>query len=324
MGADSTNTADLLFAVDNLRFDTGEFDAGLDQPQGLDLDRTCSCPEPPSCIAAKDGGVLACDGPNGRDNVVGPLLANITAIAPALNPTFIYDRIHSGIFSILVSIQKWNGTPDDPDMLVSFRMALHIDAEGSDGGRPTPKFDGTDVWAVDPGSIVGGESGIDQDCHDVPCLGVGTDFTAYMRDGVLVANFASVPLVMNTAAGRVTLPFTDATLTARISGVDGQRRIAGELAGRFPTSQVLLIAVVLTDPTTHKPICASPVAYSIFKKSVCEAADLAMDPANDHKQQPCDALSAALNFTGVPAEMGHIRKANPDPSECPGFADTCR
>ncbi|MDF2697193.1 MAG: hypothetical protein K0S65_5576, partial [Labilithrix sp.] len=103
-GGDGASVGDLFFAVEDLRVDTGEFDAGLPRPQSLDLDRTCSCLEPPSCLPPPDAGAPVCDGPDGRDNVTGPLLGNLALVLPALEPTFLTKRIHEGVYGVLFSV----------------------------------------------------------------------------------------------------------------------------------------------------------------------------------------------------------------------------
>lgn len=319
-GGDGPSVADLVFAVDALRIDTGDFDAGLPKPEGVDLDGTCSCLEPPSCVAPPDAAP-ACDGPGGRDNVSGPLLGTLALLLPALEPTFLTQRIRQGVYGVLLSVQKWNGEPNDPDVVVSLRMSVGVQPTGDDGGAP--RFDGNDVWDIDPASIVAGDSLVGQDCDAIGCIGLGSDVRAYVRDGVLVARFEQLPFTVSVGAGRLVLPFVGTVLTARITRDGGVHRIAGELAGRWRTADILAGSAAIREPLTGSSLCENAETYGYFKRSVCSSADLAANPADDRTGAPCTALSEAVAFSGSPAKLGKVRELVQEPVDCPGFQDTC-
>ncbi|MBX3214120.1 MAG: hypothetical protein KF850_18950 [Labilithrix sp.] len=319
-GGDGPSVADLVFAVDALRIDTGDFDAGLSKPASIDLDRTCSCLEPPSCVAPPDAAPI-CDGPDGRDNVSGPLLGTLAVLLPALEPTFLTERIRQGVYGVILSVQKWNGEPNDPDVVVSLRMSVGIQQAGEDGGAP--RFDGTDVWDIDPASIVAGGSLVGQDCDVVGCIGLASDVAAYARDGVLVARFEQLPFTVSVGPGRLVLPFVGAVLTARVTREGGGYRIAGELAGRWRADDILAGSAAIREPLTGSSLCKNAETYGYFKRSVCASVDLAGDPAEDRTGAPCAALSEAIAFRGSPAKLGKVRELVQEPGDCPGFQDTC-
>ncbi len=326
-GDDSPSVPDLLFAAEDLRLDTGEAPAGLPRPEGLDLDRTCSCVEPPSCLPPADAGAPVCDGPDGRDNVAGGLLGTLGLIVPVLEPSVITNRIKEGGYSVLVSVQKWNGQPNDPEVVVTLRMSTGMaERVEADGGIVTkPRFDGNDVWEVDPGSIVSGDTLVDQDCNVVGCLGLGNDLRGYVRDGVLVANFETIPFSVTIPKGRLVFPFVNAVLTARITQDGGRYVIAGEIAGRWSTESILAGFYQFRDPITEVPLCQNAETYALFKRTVCSSADLAATAAQDRTGAPCTSLSEAIRFVGSPAKVGKVRSATVLPSECPELQlqDSC-
>lgn len=322
-----SSVAGLLFAIDNLRIDTGDVDAGLAKPESLDLDQTCSCLEPPSCIPRPNTGIPSCDGPGGRDNVAGSLLGGLSTLVPEIAPRALESRIHEGAFSILIAIEEWNGFEVDAKVTVNVRTSNGLDTEWqTDSGAPSPpNFDGNDVWSVDPGSIVGGDSLVGKDCNVASCPGIGNDVDAYVRDGVLVARFDNLPLSIGIAKGRILLPLAGAVLTARLTkGENDTYRIAGEIAGRLGTDRLLSLASVFHDPSTTQSLCVNPTSYAAFKKAVCDSADLAAVPVRDRTGTPCEALSESVRFTGVPAKVGTVRNAEKTSSDCPSFTDTCR
>jgi hypothetical protein len=255
--------------------------------------------------------------------VTGPLLATLSLLVPGLEPTFIRDRIRDGSYGIIVSVQSWNGQPNDPNVLVSLRMAVGTEND-PDGGDVRPKFDGNDVWTIDPGSIVAGETLVGMDCKDVGCVGLATDINAYVSNGVLVASFESLPLALTVGSGRLDIPFVGAVIVAQLTQGPGGYRLAGEIAGRWPADRLLAAAGAIRDPVTKTSLCNNAQSYNLFKRSVCTSVDLAVMPSRDRTGAPCEAMSEAIRFTASQAKVGKVRLVVQEPSDCPGFTDTCR
>jgi len=318
---DSTNGPVVVFALDDLRFETGEFDAGLGKPAGLDIDRTCTCPGPESCVPPPSNEPRACDGDGGRDNAIGPLLATLATLVEAFRPDAIRGQIQAGAFTSLVTVQGWNGTPNDPQVIVSVRHSAGIEGIQNDGGRTRPRFDGTDAWTVDPSSILDGDALIGESCEDKECVPLHLDARAYVRDDVLVAHF-DVPIRAETKAGRLSLEFVAATLTAQILRDGGNLRLRGEVAGRWIAERVLATLPAVRG-LFGKSLCGDDAVYKEMKKVVCASVDVAGDPAQDNKGAPCTALSDAVSFSGSPARLGTVYRPPIDPTDCPGFVDTC-
>jgi hypothetical protein len=320
-GADLGTVPDVLLAVDQMRVDTGDFDAGLPKPLSYDLDHTCPCVEKPSCVPI-DASIACPSNPDGRDNVSGPLLGDLSALVPGIQPSYLIKRIHEGIYTILFLIQQWNGTPNDPHVVVMARMSPGLNRR-SDSGVFVPNFDGNDVWDVDENSIVEGDQLVNQDCNAVACIGQ-VDLTAYVTNGVLVARFDSIPLTLSTANGPLTLPFANAVVTGELSKDGSIYRLKnGQMAGRLPVTKLLAAATALQDPVTLRSLCPSDPSYALFKGSVCAAADLASDSAKDGTNAPCDALSEAVALTALSARVGVVRGVVQQQGDCPAVVDSC-
>lgn len=330
---DGPNTPPLVFAFEGVRFDTGEQEGGPPKPQGLDLDQTCTCPdsklEPESCVAPDAAGkARPCDGTDGRDNAAGPLLAAAASTGKGLGPAAFDTQIKNGVFDVLVTLQGWNGLPDDPAVIVGFQLSGGTEGTQTDAGRQRPRFDGTDVWTVTPESVLGGGDLVGTDCRTVPttCLATKADANAYVRDGVLVAR-ADLGLPVLTDTSAFVIELLAATVTARITKDGDHHRIVGEIAGRWPIERLLPTLARIPNPLNPgHALCASDSGlqiYGVVKKSACEALDLMANPALDRSNARCDALSNAISFTGVTATVGTIVAASRAANECEGFADSC-
>jgi hypothetical protein len=319
-GGDGASLPTLIFAAEDLRADTGEKDAGLPKPDSLDLDRTCTCLEPPSCVAPPDAGAALCE-PDGRDNVAGAMLGTLSTILPVIEPAAFTKRIREGVYTMLLSLQSWNGQPNDPSVVVGVRVSVGLSRP--EAGEVLPKFDGNDVWDVDPGSLVQGDALAGKRCDEVGCVAIASDVKAYVRDGQLVAHFDRVPLALSMGSGRLNIPFIGGVLLARITNDGNGYRVSGEVAGRWTTADILASAYAIRDPVTNKSLCANPEGYAFFKDGVCSAADLAATPAQDRTGAPCAALSEAVRFVASPAKLGIVRQVTQEPSDCPPVMDKC-
>lgn len=314
----------LVFAADDLRVENADApDGALAPPKGLDLDQSCGCEEKtPSCVPIIEGGVPSCDDEQGRDNEAARQLATLAAFYPDFRPTYLRSRIWEGAFSFVFRLEKWNGKANDSEVAVGVMPAVGLTRPAVGQARPLPAWDGEDSWDIDPGALSGGDKLLGADCNKpgTNCIPLALDTTAYVRDFTLVAHFRAAQLNINSGGGSFKLPFTDATLIARISGSAPDYVLAGEMVGRFPSDRLLSLAA--TASLSGESLCNTE-GYEVFKLELCRAADIALDPADDNKGKPCNALSAAMAFTAKPARIGQVRAAGEQPSQCPNFQDTC-
>lgn len=326
LAEDGPSVANLTFAIDDLRFDTGPDPSVLPTPFGLDLDRTCTCPEAPSCTPRSDASA-ACDFDGGRDNVAGQLFYDVLTVTNRgdAGPLLVLrEQIRRGLFTALFLVQGWNGKDDDPSVVVSVVQSTGA-AEDDDGGRIEPRFEGNDVWKADPLSLAGGENIAGNDCRSVPCVALALDSKAYVSGGTLVSNLDGVQLRLRTGSGALVVDFIGATLVARITQAGGGYRLQGEVAGRWPTDRILSSLSGVRDPIANKSLCppGNTTTYDLVKRRVCDSADLALDPIRDRSSVTCSALSASITFSAVPAVLGKVESLVQDPTDCPGFTDSC-
>lgn len=330
---DAPNIPGLLFAFDAIRFDTDEQDGGLPKPRGLDLDKTCTCDDPKlegeSCVPPDSGDKRVCDGVDGRDNAAGSLLSTASVAGKGLGPAAFQKKIDSGVFNVLVTVDGWNGLPDDPSVVVGYALSNGLEGTQNEAGAPAPpKFDGTDVWTVAPVSVLGGAGLIGVDCRLKPanCVPLKLDTTAYVRDSMLVAHL-DVSLPLDSASGAFQIEFVGATTVAKITKEGDHYRVVGELVGRWPIQRILPSLARLPNPiSSGKPLCATDAGleiYQLIKKSACAGVDLAANPAADRTSARCDALSNAITFSSVTAAAGTIYQPEGGPAECADFTDSC-
>jgi hypothetical protein len=307
------------FAVEDLRIDTIARDAGLAPPEGHDLDRTCTCSSDAggSCTGPAS---KTCDGPRGQDNALGEIFNQLPSLFPSLE---LGDLIRRGAFTALIDVEQWNGEDEDPEVTVAMRMSQGLESH-IDGGEVRAQFDGTDVWTVDPGTILSGTSEIGVDCAapgPTPCVPLHHDIKAYVTGGMLYAH-VDVPFAVSTASGRLVLDMRGGALIGKLSKAGAAYRLDAELVGRIPASSFLPSLAAIRHPETGKSLC-DDISYGILKSSLCASLDIASDPDKDGQGAPCDALSASIRFTAGPARIGHVFQSDQASSDCSAFTDHC-
>ena len=329
---DGPSRPSIVFAFDGVRFDNGAEDSGLPRPEGLDLDRSCTCAdpklEPESCVPPDSGAPRPCDGVDGRDNAAGPLLAAASASGNAFGTAAFQTQVRSGAFNLITTVSSWNGLPDDPSVIVGLQLSGGLEGSQTDAGRGRPRFDGTDVWTVTPGSVLGGADLVGKDCRNVitSCIAAKSDTNAYVSGGVLVAHLdVALPIVTNNSS--FTIECVAATVTARLVPTANGYRSTGEIDGRWPIDRLLPSLARIPNPITPgRPLCATDSGlelYGLIKKNACEGVDLTANPSLDRTGAPCDAISNAISFTAVSAAIGTVYEPPNSNSDCQDFYDTC-
>jgi len=336
---DSLPNTDVLFAFESVRIDTRPGDAGLPAAQGLDQDDRCTCPEPRSCTPP-DAATTQCDGENGRDNALGIMFNTLGDLVRELRDDFATQRIGLGEYNILLDVTEWNGTGEDPNVVVAILSSEGFDSSDAGSSRVLPAFDGTDVWTLSPRSLFDGDLAIGRDCRlpESVCavtptrIARGDDGRALVTGGVLVARFSAAPLLVNTSYGPLVLDLIEPTIVARIeprSLPDGGVRhlLRGEMSGVWPADRVLRAVADLesfrADAGQPSRLCVDPTLSAILKSIVCASADL---PATGAPPQArCNALSAAFTFTaGETVRPSRVyRGLDRDAAPCPPLTDDC-
>jgi hypothetical protein len=337
---DLPESTDVFFAFESIRIDTRPGVVGLNAPQGLDLDDRCTCPEPASCVPW-DARASQCDFDGGRDNGLGSLFNTLgSLVGPELENDFATKRIATGEFTFMVDLKQWNGTDNDPSVVVDFLGSEGYDTTDAGSRRASPAFDGNDVWTVSARSIQDGNNALGKDCRnsrEVFCFPVlsrradGAQGNAWVSNGVLVARFEDAPVLAATAKGPINFDINRPTLVARIERTDGGRYfLRGEVTGYWAAERVLRSLADLEDfsstPDGGGPrsrLCTNVLLYSLLKSQVCINVDL--PPPLAPADAPCNVLSSAFAFTaGQTVRPSRVyRGLESDAAACPTIRDDC-
>jgi hypothetical protein len=280
---------------------------------GFDLDHTCTCPGPETCVPAANAP-QHCDDSEGRDNAGGALIQQYSQLSSAFDVDKINTNIQKGLTGMLMRVTKWNGTPNDGQ--VTFDVFVSTGTALDDGGaNPVPKRDGTDQWAVDPTSVVG---------TSPPYVAVNEDSAAYVAGGVLVAN-ASFPFSVGSQYGTNFLRLDGAIISGAITSTQYGYSLAGVLTGRWDTRNLLTGMQAAKDPfNPGQYLCGTDLTYVAFKSSICRASDITHSPNLDNTNAACDALSTAVGYVTDPAQLGPLVVGAPASTPCGAtYSDQC-
>lgn len=299
---DGRDIGQLVTAVTQLHV-VGPINEG--RSQGFDLDQLCTCPEAPSCVGAMPGA--PCDVPEtGVDNAGENLFRTLAGAGVSLDDTGLLTGIQQGQYGVVIRIEGYDGERDDPSVKVAFFNAVTVNGDGG-----VPRNDGTDSWTLDTESLLDNR--------------FPTYFSsrAYVSGGILVADFVRLVLRARIPSAPkrfslVQLELQSAHLVARIGPrtAKGASLEEGTIAGRTPAAAILAQGM-------RSGACRDSGAYEALKPLVCASRDLALDPARDGRDQPCDALSLAVGFAADPALVAPGSASRTDDMPCPMVADDC-
>jgi hypothetical protein len=299
---------DLTFAANSL--DLGvRFDGGDPPLVGYDLDGLCTCPDDPSC-APVDPDDMHCDQPGGRDTAINGVFETFAVLSGGtFDPTAYSAQVQAGTNGLLVRVQNYDGSPNDTHVAVS--VYLSTGTVAPDGGVAVPRWDGTDMWALDSESVVTNAGG-------TSAFPVHFDVDAYVANHVLVAK-TDFPILLyaGPATGTAILDGTDMVLTATLTALDegGYALADGMIAGRVPVARVPLgMSGVISGDAGF--ICPGSSEYDALKLDVCRAADLPSAVGAVDAAATCDALGFGIAFAAVEASMGPIATRTPSGSPC--------
>ncbi len=313
---DVADGGELTFVVSYLDFTSHVGDAG--PLRGYDLDRSCTCPEEPSCTSPKQ----QCDDSTGRDNVGGVQLENFVSFAPTFSPASMNARLAKGVYGLLLRLRNWNGAPNDTSVEVSFYVSKGTDLVGDGGTHVPPKFDGTDVFTVSKASLLGGVAPPYIPQPDA------VDTTAYVRDGVVVAKGTTFHAELHTSdfgTRPIEVTLNNATIVATITKTaTGYRLDDGVVTGRWPTNKLLTSLSPVFESLSGSFLCGDSGVYQAMKGIICGNVDISAAVQNDNTTATCDALSTAIGFTAVPVTFGAAVAGPAIAQPCgPTWTDDC-
>jgi len=298
---------------------TGLSDAGT---PAFDLDGVCTCDDRPGAArggasACKSTRSPACDLDGGGDNQAVSafdLLASLSPENPLANTN---ERIGGGRQTLLVFIRRYNGKANDLEVEVGLALSEGIFTQGC----PSSVLDPTDMrWSAgwcgsDPWTIssVGTTAGLPttfstghvSDYRLVVELDRGVELPIGESPLVLGSPLAAaklVPLGEDLKPRDPTRPTTE--LEKRLWRLD-----EGVLAGRLAATDLLaglgmLLGPEVDDAGRRIPICRLSM-YTLVKVQICDNVDIAKSNRLDNQPDyPCDAVSTAIGFTGLPSVTG--------------------
>jgi hypothetical protein len=325
---DGTENLDILFAMNAMRVlpNGTSTTAHPAAPVGFDLDGVRTCPGPESCTPV--AGQMHCDGDGGTDNAGGLLFQTFASLGSQFNDDSVTQRLRTGRYDLLFRMKSYNGGRNDRQVIMIIYLSSEIESIPDGGLTPMPVFDGTDVWTVDPSSLVGGltvDGGPSCEGNDNACIPLFVDPAAYVTDGVVVAH-VDFPISLGSASNAFVVDLSDGLIVATLVRDGGAARIdEGQLAGRWNTTQLLTAFQAVSDPVNGTQyLCGTNGTYQNIKKLVCRGVDIATNPLDDGMGKPCDALSVAVSFSASPAHLGQILYHPPVPPPCgDNWKDDC-
>lgn len=295
--------------------DTIEFSAAMrtvdldeedDSPRfGFDLDGKCSCSiDGQSCTlpAFVDAKKATCDDARGLDNGAGVALARINALAQgALSSLIINEGATQGLWTLIVRVRNYSGTPNDDHVTVSIYETPGLSA---------PLWNGTDVWPIANTSV--GSSGTVDEPLDV-------DDKAYVRDGVLVAHVPKARLWFRAMAVSLPIDLVSVTISAKIADTAaGNWRLAeGTMAGKWLLPAVFQsLSAFRYDTNLERRLCRDDIVYLQVKNLFCSATDI-IDEATADGSNECNAISFGMRFDTESIQLGAVTNPLPPPvPEC--------
>ena len=293
--------------------DLGErLDGGPPPPlYGYDIDSVATCCDasPSSCEPHTGANLPAiCDEEGGRDNSGGKMLQKLGSFANGLlDQDTLNAGINAGIYTIAISISRYNGQANDTSVTLSAFTSDGV-ALDADGGRPPPRWDGTDQWTIDTGSVLS----VDDAGHPIP---LQYDMNAYVSNWTLVSSI-NFPLAFGSGNGTGTrIVLNGALVSGRLVPEKGSFRIDdGQGTGRIKLTNLFDLLHNITFNGLY--LCPGNMTYEFGKNIICSYADIATDQTLDNTGAPCDAISLSVGFTAYPAQFGSINDGGVPLSPC--------
>lgn len=281
---------------------------------GFDLDGQCTdaLAPMPSAECAPRSAPAPTDGRNGIDNTFGgEIVQQFLTYQPDFS-TNTTVALENGRTVPIVTLDRWNGLPDDPRVQLSVAFAVDLIPAGEtvtpgsvtlDNTYPDPMWDGTDT--AYPSSSSFGAGG----------RAVLFDDNAYVAGGQIVARLPDrADLNLPGSVGVVRIRLTDVRLTGQL--VDGGASLANtSLTGRWPEADLLMflddLGICPGDPTAD-------LIRAGFAVILARSADVRATAGTGGPGVTCDAVSTAIPFeNGIRVTLGETVPVTLLPSMCP-------
>jgi len=295
-------------AIEHVRLTT-ETDGGLGQ-FGYDLDDHCTVDQTTaSCKAAS----VTVDTNGSIDDtsiqLLNQLIVDQQTVADALSDDALNKTIASGTFTVLIRLI---GLEDAENQTLAQGLSVAVQTAPGILSPATPLWDGNDKWSVSAADVAGGlDAGTNSPIKRV---------SAYVTNGVLVATDpgpVSLSLILppNTLTGTLPISLTQVVLTGTlVKRSDSNYDITdGTIAGRWSTDDFLRAvgSLDLKSPSDG-PLCAAlgGGVYDAVVDTVCAHRDI-NSQGQDDDTASCDAISVAMKFDAVAAEVANSPSPTP-------------
>lgn len=314
----------IVFALSSMRLgalnEAGDFDANAWQDIGFDLDGVCTASEtctsedpPPSCKAG--ASQLPRDGRYCRDNTFGKL-EYTASLVPQLAKTYgLSDDAFNcalcvGHYNFLVRVTGYNGEPNDDKVRVDLYPSPGLEKPLPwDCSEPTwasqPCFTPDMPWTVLEDALVVKRGG-----PDLPDSKI-FDAEAYVREGTLVLQLPKDTLFWFPGYKGVVVAYPlrlrNGIIVSKIAkGADNIWTLSdGIIGGRARAEDITQgFRLIGFCDTTDKD------NYELMTTFVGDNLDVLGDGSHD-PEQPCDAMSVGLAFTGRQARAGRAETVAP-------------
>ena len=293
-----------VFALSKLYLGDTTYDDVVDRANawkcfGYDLDGMVSTTTSAGACRPLHGASrrLFADGLNGIDNGFGrgvlPTLLGLQAALASAND----EALAKGHFTVLFDLEDLGKGPS------YFPLGARAYRGASLGAAP--RFDGTDAWPIDSGSLTTPD--------DVTSAKV-TFAYSHTTDDVWVAyGQGDLDIPLEVWGIPFALTVHDPIVSMRLAE-DHQSATLGVIAGTLSTSDLMTTLRRVAGVLAPEDLCSGDVIDGIIEQ-LEEASDILLDHSQD-PTRPCDAISIGLGFEARRVELGPIVTSQPLPDPC--------
>lgn len=325
-----TPLPDIYLAIDTLRLGALDRDGGADKNAwktlGFDLDgkcsgsATCSGVTNVACVGP-DGGALAVDGDDCRDNMFGRL-AGVAISVPQVGARYGLSEdafncsLCAGSFTFVIKVSGYDGTEDDDDLRVDLYPSPGLET-------PLPLDCSSPGWSRDACFLPAMPWKIATEGMAAPSAGPAlpdaklADAHAYVKAGYLVMQLPDdalfwFPTQPGAAINAFPAKLQKGVVSGRIvKGADQTWGVEdGIVAGRLKATDVL-------EGFQRIGLCPNDSNFHLIDIYLSQNLDITAGDADP--STACDALSMGVGFTARQAVAGALESA-PLPGACVGDA----
>lgn len=298
-GPDCPTHEGTVFAVTKLFM--GDGNSGQWKKFGFNIDgKESIAASQDLCKPNSDGqpGVVYPDGDDGIDNAFGK---NLLPLILGLYPEWVNDMnfsLSNGDFNVLLKMECLTPTGDVPAMTTKLFGATPLGV--------TPKFDGTDVWPVQPELL-----GNPLDPTSSTVVFNGSSVTGQLFDSGKGTFILTVPVYTETDQASIKLTLHSAKTTMILSP-DRKSATGGMVGGVLNTqefeAEIKKIGKLLE-------LCDNSLLDSLIT-ALKQASDIMTDGSQD-PNKTCDGVSMGFGFEMKEVQLGVVGPPTPVGDACP-------